>query len=78
MKSLLSSPILNDFRGIGCIIVVILGLIGYVVLDLTGHSSDAAHLFESLPVPALAFVLGLGSDPKSSPDTTRDPEPGGE
>lgn len=52
---------MKDIRLVITGISVILSIIGYVLLVALGSASEAKELLQVIGLPALTFIIGLGS-----------------
>ena len=56
---------MNDIRAIATTVTVLASIIGYIVLVLNGNTHEAEDLLKLVGLPALTFLIGLGSTLKN-------------
>lgn len=54
-----------DIRLVIAAAVVILSVVGFLILTLSGYADEGEKILTLVGLPALTFVLGLGSDLKT-------------
>lgn len=59
---------MKDVRLIAAAGALLVALLGYIGLVVTGHTDEAGDLLAYIGLPALTFVIGLGSDIKDDLD----------
>lgn len=52
---------MNDIRVIATASALLASIAGYIVLVLNGNTAEAADLLKLVGLPALTFLIGLGS-----------------
>ena len=53
----------QDSRGIAAIAVILLAMVGFVALTISGDIDQAEQIATIFGLPALTFLFGLASDP---------------
>lgn len=52
---------MKDIRLITASVVIIMAIMGFIVLVMSNHSQEAHDLINVMGLPALTFIIGLGS-----------------
>lgn len=56
---------MNDIRVISTAAALLAAIIGYIILVLNGSTEEASDLLKLVGLPALTFLIGIGSTIKN-------------